>query len=341
LFLTAPGGDNARLFVAEQGGLIKILDASTGAVRSTPYLDLTAVVSKATEQGLLGLAFDPGYGTNGAFYVYYTDPAGTITIARFFVSANPDIANPLSQTVLATVPHPGTTNHNGGMLVFGQDGCLYVGIGDGGGSGDPNNNAQNLGSRLGKILRIDPATGAACTSGTFNPFLIGGDPLVWSFGLRNPWRFSFDRLTGDLYIGDVGEDAREEIDVSPTPNPGRGLNYGWRLMEGFSCFIPSSGCNNGALTLPVLDYPHRGGACSVTGGYVYRGTAAPAIQGTYFYADFCAGIVRSFRYNNGTVIQQTEWPLLATPSVSSFGQDNRGELYIVSQNGSVFRIVPN
>ena len=340
VFLTSPPGDQTRLFVVEQGGTIKVLDRATGSVLST-FLTLTGITSGG-ERGLLGLAFDPNYNASGRFYINYTDATGAITIARFVVSAsNPNVANQNSQVILASIPHPNFANHNGGMLAFGPDGCLYAAVGDGGSSGDPSNNAQNLASRLGKILRIDPTTpGTACTSGTVNPFVLsGGDQLVWSYGLRNPWRFSFDG--DDLYISDVGQNAHEEINVSQGPNAGRGLNYGWRLMEGSSCFTPSTNCNNGTLTLPILEYPHENGACSVTGGYVYRGTAIPCIQGTYFYADFCGGFVRSFRFNNGSALEQTEWPLLASSSITSFGQDGLGELYILTNGGTVSRIVPN
>ncbi|TKB93618.1 MAG: PQQ-dependent sugar dehydrogenase [Nitrospira sp.] len=340
VFLTSPPGDQTRLFVVEQGSTIKVLDRATGSVLST-FLTLTGITSGG-ERGLLGLAFDPNYNANGRFYVNYTDATGAITIARFVVSApNPNVADPNSRFILVSIPHPTFANHNGGMLAFGPDGCLYAAVGDGGSSGDPSNNAQNLASRLGKILRIDPTTpGTACTSGTINPFVLsGGDQLVWSYGLRNPWRFSFDG--DDLYIGDVGQNAREEINVSQGSNAGRGLNYGWRLMEGSSCFNPSTNCTNGTLTLPTLEYPHEKGACSVTGGYVYRGTAIPVIQGTYFYADFCAGFVRSFRFNNGSALEQTEWPLLASSSITSFGQDGLGELYILTTGGTVSRIVPN
>ncbi len=339
VFLTALRGDANRLFVVEQGGTIKILDRATGSVLST-FLNLTGITS-GEERGLLGLAFDPNYNANGRFYIHYTDANGAITVARFSISAtNANSADPASQVVLVSIPHPTFANHNGGMLAFGPDGCLYAAIGDGGSTGDPNNNAQNIRSRLGKILRIDPSTGTACTSGTVNPFVLsGGDQLVWSYGLRNPWRFAFDG--NDLYIGDVGQGTREEVNVSVGSNAGRGLNYGWRLMEGSACFNPSSNCNNGGLTLPIVEYAHDNGACSITGGYVYRGQVVPAIQGTYFYADFCAGFVRSFRFNNGVVIERTEWPLLAAPAITSFGQDGLGELYITTQSGSVFRIVPN
>lgn len=338
VFLTAPRGDTNRLFVVEQGGTIKVLDRTTGSVLST-FLTVTGIVSGG-EQGLLGLAFDPSYTANGRFYTQYTDTNGAIIIARFLVSpTDPNVAAPGSQVILVTIPHPTFANHNGGMLAFGPDGCLYAAVGDGGGSGDPNDNAQNLASRLGKILRIDPTTGAACSSGTLNPFVLSGDQLIWSYGLRNPWRFSFDG--DDLYIGDVGQDAREEIDVSQGPNAGRGLNYGWRLMEGSLCFNPTTNCNNGALTLPILEYTHDNGACSVTGGYVYRGQTAPTIQGTYFYADFCAGFVRSFRFHNGSALERTEWPLLAASSITSFGQDGLEELYLLTKAGRVSRIVPN
>lgn len=340
VFLATSPGDQTHLFVVEQGGTIKVLDRAAGTVLAT-FLSLSGI-SSGGERGLLGLAFDPNYNANGRFYVHYTDANGAITIARFLRSStNPNVADPASQVILVSIPHPTFANHNGGMLAFGPDGCLYAAVGDGGSAGDPNNNAQNLASRLGKLLRIDPTTpGTACTSGTVNPFVLsGGDQLVWSYGLRNPWRFSFDGA--DLYIGDVGQGAREEITVSQGPHAGRGLNYGWRLMEGSACFNPSTDCNNGGLTLPVLEYPHGNGACSVTGGYVYRGTAIPVIQGAYFYADFCAGFVRSFRFNNGSALDQTEWPLLTVSSITSFGQDGLGELYILTRNGTVSRIIPN
>lgn len=337
VFLTAPSGDADRLFVVEQGGTIKVLERMTGTTLGT-FLTLTEITSGG-EQGLLGLAFDPHYNTNGRFYVYYTDSSGAITIARFVTSAtNPNIADPASQAILVSIPHPTFRNHNGGMLAFGPDGCLYAGIGDGGSAGDPNNHAQTLTSRLGKLLRIDPATGTVCTSGTLNPFVSGnGHPLVWSYGLRNPWRFSFDG--DDLYVGDVGQGAREEINISTGPHAGRGLNYGWRLMEGSACFNPTSNCDPGTLTPPIVEYTHDKGACSVIGGYVYRGQAIPAIHGTYFYGDFCAGFVRSFRFRNGAATEQQNWPLLVTPSISSFGQDGLGELYLTTLRGTVFRIV--
>jgi glucose/arabinose dehydrogenase len=275
--------------------------------------------------------------------VYYTDTNGDIVIARYLAStSNANVADLSSAVTLRMIAHPNFSNHNGGMLAFGPDGCLYAGPGDGGSSGDPDNNAQHTASLLGKILRLDPATGNACTNAISNPFAgSGGAAEVWSFGLRNPWRFSFDRQTGDLYIGDVGQNTREEVNVAVAPQAGRQSNYGWRLMEGFLCFNPASNCDSGGLTLPVLDYPQAGGACSIIGGYVYRGTAIPGLQGTYFYADLCAGFVRSFVYRNAQVTDQFEWSGLSPgPSITSFGEDAQGELYIMTLNGGLWRIVP-
>ena len=341
LFMTAPVTDRTRLFIVEQGGLIRIFNVASGSLLTAPFLSISGIISSGGERGLLGMAFDPQYDTNRQFYIFYTNTDGNIVIARYLRDAgNANLAVATSGTTLLTVDHPNFSNHNGGMLAFGPDGCLYAGIGDGGGGGDPNDNAQTVTTRLGKLLRINPASGLPCASTIPNPF---GSSEVWSFGLRNPWRFSFDRVTHDLYIGDVGQDAREEIDVSPAPNAGRALNYGWRLMEGFLCFNPPSNCNSGGLTLPLLDYPHLNGACAVTGGYVYRGPVSPSLQGTYFYADFCAGFVRSFRYQNGQPTEQTEWPLLSPPgrSVTSFGEDADGELYVMTQGGGLFKFVPN
>lgn len=306
LYLTAPTGDLSRVFVVEQVGIIRLIEIPSGNIRPIPFLDITALVLSGGERGLLGLAFDLDYNGNGRFYVSYTDHAGDVVIARYLRNPlNFDLADPASGVPLLTISHSSFPNHNGGMLAFGPDGCLYAGVGDGGGQGDPNNRAQDLTQLLGKILRLDPATGLACASGGPNPFGGGNNrPEIWSAGLRNPWRFSFDRLTGDLYIGDVGERSREEIDVSRAPGAGKGLNFGWRFMEGLACFNPAANCDPGGLTLPVLDYPHAQGACSVTGGFVYRGAIA-SLKGTYFYADFCAGFVRSFRATNGQVTEST------------------------------------
>jgi glucose/arabinose dehydrogenase len=331
-------GDSNRLFIVEKVGRIRIFNVANSSL--TTFLDLSNLVSTTDERGLLGMAFDAQYAVNRQFYVFYTDQTGDIVIARYLRNAaNANIADQAG-TMLLTIEHSANTNHNGGMLAFGADGCLYASVGDGGGSGDQSNNAQTLTTRLGKILRLNPYTGSTCNIAT-NPFFLSPSPEIWSTGLRNPWRFSFDRVTSDLYIGDVGQGTREEINVSPAPNAGRALNYGWRLMEGFLCFDPATNCNQGGLTLPVLDYPHLSRACSVIGGYVYRGSAAPALGGTYFYADYCNGFVRSFRYQNSQATNQFEWPLLRRSGITSFGQDAQGELYLMTQGGSLFKIVPN
>lgn len=339
VFMTATTipGDGNRLFIVEKNGRIRIFNVTTSSLST--FLDISGIISTNGERGLLGVAFDAQYAANRQFYVFYTDQTGDIVVARYLRNAaNANVADPAGTTLL-TIEHSAEANHNGGMLAFGADGCLYASVGDGGGSGDQSNNAQTITSRLGKILRLNPYTGSTCNIAT-NPFLLIA-PEVWSIGLRNPWRFSFDRATNDLYIADVGEGAREEINVSPAPNAGRGLNYGWRLMEGVLCFNPSTNCNQGGLTLPVLDYPHLNNACSVTGGYVYRGQAKPDRQGTYFYADFCNGFVRSFRYQNSQATSQFEWPLLSRGGITSFGEDAQGELYLMTQGGSLFKIVPN
>ncbi|MCS6897857.1 MAG: PQQ-dependent sugar dehydrogenase, partial [Nitrospira sp.] len=341
VFMTTPPGDTTRLFVVEKEGLIRIVTAETGAILPTPFLDLRGQIATSGEQGLLGLAFDPDYAVNGNVFIFYTNPSGNLVVARLQRSAaDPDRANQASLTVLQTINHSTHTNHNGGMLAFGPDRCLYAGTGDGGGSGDPDNNGQRLTTKLGKLLRLNPQTGGACSEGTINPFVLGV-PEIWSFGLRNPWRFSFDRATGDLYIADVGQNSREEINVSPAPFAGRQANYGWRLMEGLLCFNPVTDCNPGGLTLPVVDYPHTDGACSVIGGYVYRGVTMPQLRGTYFYADYCAGFVRSFRFVNGQATNQTEWPSLKRSGITSFGEDAQGELYLMTQGGSLYKLVPN
>jgi len=337
LFLTAPPGDD-RLFIVEKTGRIRIV--KNGALLATPFLDIGSQVSNGGEQGLLGLAFHPQYGQNGIFVVNYTDPNGDTRVSRFAVSANPDLADGGSEQLVLAVPQP-FTNHNGGMLAFGPDGYLYIGLGDGGSGGDPQGNGQDRTTLLGSILRIDidgstpyaiPATNPYASSQTFRR-------EIWAYGVRNPWRFSFDRTTGDLYTADVGQGAREEVDFQPASSAG-GENYGWNIMEGSICFSPSSGCNQSGLTLPVLDYDHSQG-CSITGGYVYRGSAIPALQGRYLYGDFCSGWVRSFRMQGGQAVERTEWPTLAPGgSILSFGEDSQGELYVLSGSGSVYRIVP-
>jgi glucose/arabinose dehydrogenase len=340
--LAAPRGD-PRLFVVEKGGRIRII--RNGALAPVAFLDLSGQISTGSEQGLLGLAFDPAYATNGRFVVNYTNLNGDTRISAFHVSADPDVADRSSESVLLAVDQP-FANHNGGQLAFGPDGYLYIGLGDGGSAGDPNGNAQSLATLLGKLLRVDLNGAAPYAVPSDNPFASTGPARrgeIWSWGLRNPWRFSFDRARGDLYIGDVGQDAYEEIDVSPVgAGAGRAVNFGWNRMEGTHCYPPDSSdsCDRTGLTGPVLDYGHSDG-CSVTGGYVYRGTAIPALVGTYFYSDYCGGWVRSFRYASGGATDHREWPALRPGgSVTSFGEDAAGELYLVTREGGLYRIVP-
>lgn len=339
VFLTEAPGDPSRLFVVEKGGLIRII--RNGAVEATPFIDLSDSVSTGSEQGLLGLAFHPGYAQNRVFVVNYTDLRGDTRIAAYRTTADPGVADPASEHVVLAVSQP-FANHNGGMLAFGPDGHLYIGLGDGGSGGDPQGNAQNRGSLLGKILRLAIADDGTASVPADNPFVgqAGMRPEIWSYGLRNPWRFSFDRQTGDLYIGDVGQNGFEEIDaVTDVAQFGRGLNFGWNVMEGTACFEPPAGCNPAGLTPPVLEYPHTSG-CSVTGGYVYRGTDVPSLIGHYFYADFCAGWVRSFRLAGPGITDQAEWPALRPGgTITSFGEDGRGELYILTSGGTIRQIV--
>ena len=349
IFLTAPPGDTARLFVVEKGGRIKVVDKATKSLIGT-FLDISSLVSNGSEQGLLGMAFDPQYATNGRFYVSYTDKTGigNSIIARYLVSANRNVAVSTADRIILTVTQP-DTNHNGGMIAFGPDGMLYIGFGDGGGTGDPGNRAQNQGQLLGKLLRIDVSQGTASAYEVplSNPFVgqAGKSAEIWSFGLRNPWRYSFDRQTGDLYIADVGQGSWEEVNVSTSTvagGAGKGANYGWNVMEGNHCFSPSAGCNMTGLTLPRLEYGHNNNACSITGGYVYRGAALPALQGTYFYGDFCAGFVRSFRLVNGNATQSFDWVALRPGgNITSFGEDAAGELYVMTSAGGLYRLVPN
>lgn len=332
IFLTAPAGD-PRLFIAEKDGVIRVY--KNGAVLPTPFLDLTSLTTKGPEQGLLGMAFDPNYATNGRFYVSYTTDGptggGTSVIARYHVSADPDVANAASDTTILTAAQP-ETNHNGGGIAFGPDGMLYIGFGDGGGGGDTFGNGQDRTELLGGMLRLN-VSGATYTSPASNPFAASGTfrHEIWNWGLRNPWRWSFDRQTGALYIGDVGQNEWEEIDVQPAASSG-GENYGWNVMEGKHCYSPSSGCSQTGLTLPVLEYSHSDG-CAVVGGYVYRGRLVPAIQGLYFYSDNCSGFIRSFRYSGGQATEQKLWTALQlSAGVYSFGEDGAGELYVMTSS---------
>jgi glucose/arabinose dehydrogenase len=337
LYLTAPAGDE-RLFIVEKGGRIRIVE--NGTLRPDPFLDISSLVSGGSEQGLLGLAFHPDYASNGRFFVDYTDRNGNTRIARYHVGADANHADRSSARILLTVEQP-YSNHNGGQLAFGPDGYLYIGMGDGGSGGDPQGNGQDPSDLLGSLLRLDVSADTGYAIPADNPWAdsAGARGEIWSIGLRNPWRFSFDRSNGDLYIADVGQNQIEEVDVSPRADGGgRGANYGWNIMEGNSCFSSGS-CNKTGLLLPVTQYTHADG-CSVTGGYVYRGEAIPSLQGTYFYADFCSGWVRSFRYENGSAAEARSWPSLAPGgSVPSFGEDASGELYVMSADGGVFKVI--
>ncbi len=345
-FITHARDGSGRIFVVEQPGRIRII--KNGTLLATPFLDIhTILKATGSEQGLLALAFHPSYGTNGKFYVAYTAPrsgdstGSILTLEQFSVSAgNPDLANPGSGSILLTIDHPVNSNHNGGTLAFGQDGYLYWSTGDGGSGGDPPNNAQNLSRLLGKILRLDVNSGSPYGIPTTNPFFSSNDPNVkkeiWAYGFRNPWRLSFDRLTHDLYIGDVGQSTREEIDFQPAGSAG-GENYGWRVMEGSLCFNPASGCDRSGKVLPVAEYDHSLG-CSVTGGYVYRGSNFPSLAGYYFYGDFCSG--RLFSLINNPQTGWTATQLVDTPySISTFGEDEQGELYLANYaTGKIYNL---
>lgn len=344
LFITHAGDGSGRIFVIERTGQIKILN--NGVILPVPFLDIRSIVkSSSGEQGLLALAFHPSYETNGEFYVVYTAPrsgdanGSNLVLEKFLVSTNPDLANPDSGVILLTISHPTNSNHNGGSLAFGQDGYLYWSIGDGGGGGDLDNNGQNLNSLLGKILRLDVDSAAPYIPSN-NPFYSNPSPTIrkeiWAYGLRNPWRFSFDRLTNDMYIGDVGQGNREEINFQSVTSSG-GENYGWRLMEGSLCYNPANGCNSVGKVLPVAEYSHSVG-CSITGGYVYRGLTFPALQGVYFFGDFCTGVVFSLYndINSGwTKTQIADLPY----NISTFGEDELGNLYLSNySSGKIYQI---
>lgn len=329
------GDGSNRLFLVEQAGRILLLD--NGSVLPAPFLDIRARVLSGGERGLLSVAFPPGYASKGYFYVNYTRvPDGSTVVARYLVTADPNVADNGSETALLTVAQP-FSNHNGGQLAFGPDGYLYIGMGDGGSGGDPLNNAQSPGTLLGKLLRIDVESGAVPYGiPADNPFL--GVPgylgEIWALGLRNPWRFSFDRDTGDLYLADVGQSSAEEVDFR-SAGSGGGDNYGWNVMEGDFCFSDPA-CSPAGFVLPVAVYDH-GQGCSVTGGHVYRGSSFPALQGLYFYGDFCSGRVWTLRKTG------TSWENLLLSdtafSISTFGEDEAGDLYLADYGtGTLYRI---
>lgn len=328
---------SARLFVVEQTGAIRIYDGAQ--LLNEPFLDLTPFVSCCGERGLLDVAFPPDYESSGRFYVTYTAVNGNVVLARYNVTEDPNIANDDSAFNVLVIPHPGF-NHNGGQIRFGPDGYLYMGVGDGGGlNGDVEDDAQNLQVLLGKILRLDVSGSGAYAVPPDNPFVADSNALdeIWAYGLRNPWRFSFDSATGDLFIADVGEHTYEELNYQPAGGPG-GENYGWNRMEATTCFDPPEDCDDGNLTYPVLYYEHGGTHCSITGGYTYRGEIVDSLTGVFLYADFCSGRIWS-AYESGGDWRSIE--LFDAPFfLPTFGQDEAGELYVTDlNNGVLYQIV--
>ncbi len=329
------GDGTGRLFVVEQAGRIRIV-TKAGALLAAPFLDIHTRVACCGERGLLGLAFHPAYRTNGRFYVYYTDRSGSLVVAEYRRSSTNRNRASTTERRLLRIPHPTFANHNGGQLAFGADGYLYIGTGDGGSGGDPHGNAQNLRSLLGKILRVAPnvtsATPAYRIPAT-NPWAASATVRreIWAYGLRNPWRFSFDRRTHDLWIGDVGQATYEEVDRAlHATGGGRGANFGWNQFEAFACF--KGPCTSTGKTFPLASYTHASGNCSVTGGYVYRGARYPVLAGRYLFGDYCSGRIWMVTANGAS----RQSPVLlrdTTVSISAFGQDEAGELYVVDYRG--------
>ncbi len=358
-FITHAPGDASRLFVLEKAGRVRIVDLTTNTLLPTSFLDIDSLVTGGAsvndEQGLLGLAFDPDYATNGQFYVYFTSPTNDV-LARYKVStSNPNVADPASGVTLMSWSDP-FTNHNGGWIGFGPDNNLYMAVGDGGSANDPGNRAQTITSmRLGKMHRIKPTVGGTTpyyTVPASNPFVgVAGDDEIWAYGLRNPWRCSFDRVTGDLWIGDVGQGAIEEVDFQAAGAPG-GRNYGWRCTEGANCTgLSGCTCNGATLTAPIHTYTHVNnttGGFAIVGGYVYRGCRIPDLQGTYFFADYSTANFWSFRYVNGVKSDfqlrnaelKTSLQGTTVDQIACFGEDENGEIYIADHGGQIYKIVP-
>ena len=337
--LVQPEDGFGHLFVTEQAGRVMVFPHDQQALQADVFLDITDRVSEENnEEGLLGLAFDPNYKNNSYFYVYYSaaNPRRSV-VSRFSISqADPNLADAGSELIIMEVAQP-YGNHNGGQLAFGPDGYLYVGLGDGGSGGDPLGNGQNPATLLASIIRIDVSGGSGDKNyivPSDNPFVgtAGARAEIWAYGLRNPWRFSFDSGTGLLWVGDVGQSDWEEVDIIK-----KGSNYGWNTMEGAHCFSPSTGCDANGLELPLVEYGHNAG-CSITGGYVYRGPDTPSLQGVYVYGDFCSGKIWGLRYDGGVI---TEHILLADSglAIASFGQDQVGSVYILSRNDGIYQLV--
>ncbi|MCF6351050.1 MAG: PQQ-dependent sugar dehydrogenase [Flavobacteriaceae bacterium] len=330
-------GDN-RLFIVEQGGIIKILNADS-STNATPFLNINSIVSSGGERGLLGLAFHPNYTTNGFFFINYINNSGNTVIARYSVSANSNVADSSSAQILMTIDQP-YSNHNGGSIVFGADGYLYIGMGDGGGAGDSDNYSQNGNSLLGKMLRIEVGAAATYSIPTDNPFVSDATVLdeIWAIGVRNPWKFSFDKTNNDLWIADVGQDAFEEINHTVAGNSG--LNYGWRCYEANAPYN-TSGCDDASnYTFPVAEYALGGTPykCAITGGYVYRGSLYPDFDGLYFFADYCSSEIGTVNPNNSNQVIFNN--VSVSSNISTFGEDINGELYVAGiGNGTIYKII--
>ena len=336
VYLANAGDGSGRVFVVEKAGRIKVI--KDGKTLEEPFLDIVRKVgSKGSEQGLFSVAFHPRYSENGRFFVNYTDLGGDTIISEFHGGKDPDRADSAGERIILKIRQP-ASNHNGGQLQFGPDGYLYIGTGDGGSFGDPSGNGQDLDTLLAKMLRIDVDGGGPYRIPADNPFkgVSGARPEIWAYGLRNPWRFSFDSETGDMYIADVGEGKWEEVDFQPGGSRG-GQNYGWNLLEGSHKFKLPDGYDTRGLTFPVVEYSHDEG-CSVTGGYVYRGKKSPGLNGTYFFSDYCTGRLWGLRKKSD---DSWEWAKFLDTglSVSSFGVDESGEIYILDYGkGGIFRI---
>lgn len=339
--VVSPDDGSGRLFVTQKTGLARVIE--NGELLETPFLDLTGVVSLESEQGLLGLVFHPEYAENGRLFIHYNENGDTV-ISEFAVSSDPNVVDAASERVLLTIDQP-YPNHKGGNLAFGPDGLLYIGTGDGGAGGDPEGRGQSLGTLLGKMLRINvdaQTDGAPYAVPQDNPFVgaEGAEPEIWAYGLRNPWKYSFDRQTGDLWIADVGQGSYEEVNVQPADSAG-GENYGWDVTEGSSCYSDDgsvSECGREEFTLPVTEYGRDEGS-SVTGGYVYRGETIPALDGQYVFGDFGSGLVwTAARAGDGSYTRETL--LDAKFPVVAFGEDEAGELYVADFNGALYRFAP-
>jgi glucose/arabinose dehydrogenase len=339
VLVTHAGDNSGRLFIVEQTGRVRIVTRE-GSLLSTPFIDLSASISKGSEQGLLGLAFHPGFRTNGKVYVNFTTASGDTAINEYRVPAGANTVDRASGRRLITIDQP-YSNHNGGHIAFGPDGYLYVGMGDGGSAGDPGNRAQNLNSLLGKMLRLGVNTTSGYTISPSNPY-VGktGRDEIWSRGLRNPWRWSFDRATGDLWIADVGQGRYEEVNRNrASAGGGKAVNYGWRVMEGRHCYSPSTGCSTAGKQLPLIEYSHAVSGddnCSVTGGYVYRGPQT-LLQGAYLYGDYCSGRVWAIAATSTTGSASQMADLSA--NITSFGENQAGDVYMTTHGGAVYRIV--